>query len=133
MSPMCFDHVRSKFTTKSTQLTPGHVLCHHVVVTPSRILLEGPFPKQSNRVIRHYQNHAERFIHVSFAMKITLAIAGMAISMEAGSFNSVSGDICIVISNLVGVLSSFWRTLRVLSASTLLGLLRHSMIPWRDT
>jgi len=63
----CFDRIRSKFTTiKPTQLTPGHVSCHHVVITPSRIFLEGPYPTQSNRVIRRYQNHAERFIRVEF-------------------------------------------------------------------
>jgi len=63
----CFARIRSKFTTiKPTRLTSGHVSCHHVVITPSRILLEGPNPTQSNRAIRRYQNHAERFIRVEF-------------------------------------------------------------------
>jgi hypothetical protein len=30
------------------------------------MLLEGPYPTRSNRVIRRYQNHAERFIRVEF-------------------------------------------------------------------
>ena len=46
------------------------ISCHHVIITPSRILLEGPYPTQSNRVIRLYQDHApalaERFIRVEF-------------------------------------------------------------------
>jgi len=63
----CFARMRSKFTTiKPTQLTPGHVFCHHVVITPSRMFLEGPYPTQSNCVIRRYKNHAERFIRVEF-------------------------------------------------------------------
>jgi RNA-dependent RNA polymerase len=38
-------------------ITHGHIMCHHAVITPSRILLEGPYVTQSNRVIRRYQNH----------------------------------------------------------------------------
>ncbi|KAH9066241.1 RNA dependent RNA polymerase-domain-containing protein [Lactarius vividus] len=52
------------------ELVQGQILCHHVVITPSRILLEGPFRTQSNRVIRRYQNHdltlVERFVRVEF-------------------------------------------------------------------
>lgn len=62
---------------KSLQLSPGHILCHHVVITPSRMLLEGPFATQSNRVIRHYQDHnpafAERFLRVEFCDEDHLA------------------------------------------------------------
>jgi RNA-dependent RNA polymerase len=49
------------------RLPSGHILCHHVIVTPSRILLEGPHTAHSNRVIYKYQSHdpalTERFIH----------------------------------------------------------------------
>src|SRR6266702_3272013 len=52
------------------KLVKGHILCHHVVITPSRVLLEGPFTTQSNRVVRRYQNHdptlVERFVRVEF-------------------------------------------------------------------
>ena len=52
------------------KLTPGKVLCHHAVITPSRILLEGPYVTQSNRVIRHYQSHnpylIDYFLRVEF-------------------------------------------------------------------
>jgi RNA-dependent RNA polymerase len=66
-----FVRTRSNYANiKPLRLVPGHISCHHVIVTPSRILLEGPYATQSNRVIRHYQSHdpslAERFIRVKF-------------------------------------------------------------------
>ena len=77
----CLKRTHSKWkprsTPKPTLLTPlgpedslQDISCHHVIITPSRILLEGPYPTQSNRVIRRYQDHApalaERFIRVEF-------------------------------------------------------------------
>lgn len=67
----CLNRVRSKRPTlKPLKLAKGHISCHHVVLTPSRILLEGPYTTQSNRVIRHYQDIdpelVERFIRVEF-------------------------------------------------------------------
>ncbi|TCD70921.1 hypothetical protein EIP91_000827 [Steccherinum ochraceum] len=44
----------------------GTLLCHHVTVTPSRLLLEGPYVVQSNRVIRKYPDHQTNFIRVDF-------------------------------------------------------------------
>jgi len=62
---------------KPLQLSPGHILCHHVIITPSRMLLEGPYATQSNRVIRHYQEHnpffVERFLRVEFCDEDRLA------------------------------------------------------------
>jgi RNA-dependent RNA polymerase len=67
----CLARVRAEHPTlKPLKLAQGHISCHHVVVTPSRILLEGPYTTQSNRVIRRYQNRdpalVERFIRVEF-------------------------------------------------------------------
>ncbi|KAH9066237.1 RdRP-domain-containing protein [Lactarius vividus] len=67
----CLARIRSKHPTlKPLRLTQGYIWCHHVIITPSRILLEGPYPMQSDRVIRHYQSHdpafVERFIRVEF-------------------------------------------------------------------
>lgn len=45
---------------------PGTFLCHHVTVTPTRLLLEGPYVIQSNRVIRKYPEHQTYFIRVDF-------------------------------------------------------------------
>jgi RNA-dependent RNA polymerase len=57
-------------TIKPLKLAQDHILCHHVVITPSRILLEGPFPTQSNRVIRQYRKRdptlVDRFVRVEF-------------------------------------------------------------------
>lgn len=40
----------------------------HIIITPTRMILEGPYPERSNRVIRTYSiaNH-ESFLRVSFA------------------------------------------------------------------
>ncbi|KAG8691097.1 hypothetical protein FRC11_006846 [Ceratobasidium sp. 423] len=44
----------------------GDFPCLHVVVTPTRILLEGPAPEQLNRVLRMFPNHWDNFLRVSF-------------------------------------------------------------------
>jgi RNA-dependent RNA polymerase len=67
----CLARVRTKHTTlKPLRLAPGLISCHHVIITPSRILLEGPYVTQSNRVIRRYQSRdpafVERFVRVEF-------------------------------------------------------------------
>jgi RNA-dependent RNA polymerase len=50
-------------------LTPtpqsGVYLCYHLVITPTRLILEGPFPDRSNSVLRRY-GHQECFLRVSF-------------------------------------------------------------------
>jgi RNA-dependent RNA polymerase len=74
----CLARVRSENgTIRPLQLTQGHISCHHIVITPSRILLEGPYATQSNRVIRRYQNRdptlAERFVRVEFRDEDRLA------------------------------------------------------------
>ncbi|KAH9014013.1 RdRP-domain-containing protein [Lactarius hengduanensis] len=67
----CLARVRSEHPTlRPLRLAQGHISCHYVIITPSRILLEGPYPTQSDRVIRRYQSHdtafGERFIRVEF-------------------------------------------------------------------
>ncbi|CAE6521754.1 unnamed protein product [Rhizoctonia solani] len=44
----------------------GDFPCLHVVVTPTRTLLEGPAPEQLNRVLRMFPNHWDNFLRVSF-------------------------------------------------------------------
>ena len=41
--------------------------CLHVIVTPTTIVLDGPFPERSNRIIRSYPGHHFNFLRVSFA------------------------------------------------------------------
>ena len=74
----CLERMRNAHAKiKPLRLAPGHISCHHVIITPSRILLEGPYTTQSNRVIRYYQDHdpalAERFIRVEFRDEDRLA------------------------------------------------------------
>ncbi|KZT74695.1 RdRP-domain-containing protein [Daedalea quercina L-15889] len=47
--------------------------CFHVIVTPTTMFLEGPFPEQSNRVIRRYKANQDCFIRVSFLDETRLA------------------------------------------------------------
>ena len=74
----CFARLRSKhINIKPPSFTLEYIPCHHVIVTPSRILLEGPYTTESNRVIRRYLDHdpglAERFVRVEFRDEDRLA------------------------------------------------------------
>jgi RNA-dependent RNA polymerase len=74
----CFARLRSKHVhIDPSRLSPELLSCHHVIITPSRMLLEGPYTTQSNRVIRRYQSHdsslAEQFIRVEFRDEDRLA------------------------------------------------------------
>lgn len=40
--------------------------CPHVIVTPTRIVLEGPYDTQSNRIVRRYYDYREYFVRVEF-------------------------------------------------------------------
>ena len=72
-----FTRLRKNHVIKSLKLPPGHISCHHVIITPSRIVLEGPYMTESNRVIRHYQSHdpslADHFVRVEFRDEDRLA------------------------------------------------------------
>ncbi|KAH6918359.1 RNA dependent RNA polymerase-domain-containing protein [Coprinopsis sp. MPI-PUGE-AT-0042] len=63
-----FDSVLRSFNyvDPHTTLSKGLFLCNHVTFTPTRMLLEGPVPTQSNRVIRQYEEFQEHFIRVDF-------------------------------------------------------------------
>ncbi|KAI1803487.1 RdRP-domain-containing protein [Daldinia bambusicola] len=51
---------------------PGHcVWVRKVVVTPTTMYLSNPAPEPSNRVLRQYINHEDRFIRVQFTDEIT--------------------------------------------------------------
>jgi RNA-dependent RNA polymerase len=73
-----FERVRSnRVTIKPLKLAQGHISCHHVIITLSRIILEGPYTTQSIRVIRYYQSHdpglTDRFVRVEFRDEDRLA------------------------------------------------------------
>jgi len=55
-----FDPVAGKMAARGT------FLCHHVTFTPTRMMLEGPYITQSNRVIRQYPGSEHYFVRVDF-------------------------------------------------------------------
>ncbi|KAF9453025.1 RdRP-domain-containing protein [Macrolepiota fuliginosa MF-IS2] len=64
-SPMkCFDRVERKYTPP--KLTISSFRCRHVTFTPTRMLMEGPYPTQSNRIIRQFAGYEDFFIRVDF-------------------------------------------------------------------
>ncbi|KAI0775229.1 RdRP-domain-containing protein [Trametes elegans] len=44
----------------------GTLKCYHVIVTPTRVVLEGPYDTQSNRVVRMYHDYRINFVRVEF-------------------------------------------------------------------
>lgn len=67
-TPMqCFQRALSRGSDQGPMsLSPGQFLCHHVTFTPTRVILEGPYVIQSNRVIRQYFGYHEHFLRVDF-------------------------------------------------------------------
>lgn len=61
-----FEKTHSTFIRGVPSLPTGYFLCAHVTFTPTRLLLEGPYATQSNRVIRQYAGYENSFIRVDF-------------------------------------------------------------------
>jgi hypothetical protein len=51
---------------KEPSYRKGLFECHRATVTPTSIVLKGPFPDESNRVIRQYAGHHSNFLRVEF-------------------------------------------------------------------
>ncbi|CAK5265089.1 unnamed protein product [Mycena citricolor] len=62
----CFEQTRAKFVENTMALQNGAFNCCHVTVTPTRMILEGPYPVQSNRIIRKYPGYEGNFLRVDF-------------------------------------------------------------------
>lgn len=63
----CFNRVCQEKQGKAPlEISPGMFSCRHVTFTPTRLVLEGPYAIQSNRVIRKYLDYQEKFIRVDF-------------------------------------------------------------------
>jgi hypothetical protein len=46
---------------------PGEIFqCHRVAVTPTSLILSGPLPDETNRVLRRYMDYQSHFIRVEF-------------------------------------------------------------------
>lgn len=67
-SPLqCFERTRDrKLNVSLPRLPPGTFHCHHVCFAPTRMILEGPYVIQSNRVIREWAAYQDNFIRVDF-------------------------------------------------------------------
>ncbi|SJL00749.1 uncharacterized protein ARMOST_04063 [Armillaria ostoyae] len=66
-SPLdCFRRVNREFIYHKQTLSSGHFPCCHVTFAPTRVILEGPYATQSNRIIRKYAEYEEHFIRVDF-------------------------------------------------------------------
>jgi RNA-dependent RNA polymerase len=70
----CFERCRRSLRrnperrTRARRAEDGMFECIHITVTPSRIIPQGPFPEQGNRVVRRYGTEYENcFVRVSFA------------------------------------------------------------------
>ncbi|KAL1728439.1 RNA dependent RNA polymerase-domain-containing protein [Schizophyllum commune] len=69
----CFDRVMKLFQFTELHITPGYFQCCHIIFTPTRTVLEGPYPVQSNRIIRRYPGYEHHFIRVEFRDEDRLA------------------------------------------------------------
>ncbi|KDR73538.1 hypothetical protein GALMADRAFT_251265 [Galerina marginata CBS 339.88] len=59
----CFQRVLRKFEYAHNREA---FRCYHITFTPTRMILEGPYASQSNRVIRQYQGFEDHFLRVDF-------------------------------------------------------------------
>ncbi|KAF8609423.1 RdRP-domain-containing protein [Ceratobasidium sp. AG-I] len=57
----------SRLRTARRKGINGDFSCLHVVVTPTRMILEGPSPEQLNRVLRMYPDNWNNFLRVRFS------------------------------------------------------------------
>lgn len=52
-------------TSKDSSVDPNFALVRRVIITPSKIYLDGPEQEVSNRVLRQYKDHTDNFVRVS--------------------------------------------------------------------
>jgi RNA-dependent RNA polymerase len=60
----CFEDIRRRYIPP--KMTLDIFRCRHVTFTPTRMLMEGPYATQSNRIIRQFSGYEEFFIRVDF-------------------------------------------------------------------
>ncbi|KAF5363416.1 hypothetical protein D9756_000381 [Leucocoprinus leucothites] len=64
-SPMaCFSRIRRKYV--QPKAANSTFRCRHIAFTPTRVLFEGPYATQSNRIIRQFSGYEDFFIRVDF-------------------------------------------------------------------
>ncbi|KAK6157823.1 hypothetical protein DH2020_012071 [Rehmannia glutinosa] len=57
---------REQPNSPAISLDDGLVYVHRVQITPTRVYFSGPEVNVSNRVLRHYRDHVDNFLRVSF-------------------------------------------------------------------
>ena len=68
----------------------GSVKCAHAIVTPTRILLEGPYDTQSNRIVRKYFDFRDNFIRVEFREENRMSLRlPIDVSLSRSSSSSI--------------------------------------------
>ena len=60
----CFQETVSKFVYSESEAST--FCCCHITITPTRLLLEGPYATEENRVIRRFSGYKDNFIRVDF-------------------------------------------------------------------
>ncbi|KAJ8589866.1 RdRP-domain-containing protein [Rhizopogon salebrosus TDB-379] len=68
LAKVIYDFIRGRQQPRPLLTPPpqsGVYLSYHLIITPTRHILEGPFPDRSNSVLRRY-GHQECFLRVSF-------------------------------------------------------------------
>ncbi|KLO16989.1 RdRP-domain-containing protein [Schizopora paradoxa] len=58
------------YVPRATDAAEGLFNCFHVMVTPTRLHLDGPFPERSNRMTRRYAAHGDCFLRVNFTDEV---------------------------------------------------------------
>ncbi|KAI6030049.1 RNA dependent RNA polymerase-domain-containing protein [Pisolithus marmoratus] len=63
----CFEAILQRQLRRPQFTAPdGRFFCHHVTITPTRRLLEGPNITQANRVLREFKGYEDYFLRVAF-------------------------------------------------------------------
>ncbi|KAI5120647.1 hypothetical protein M0805_007984 [Coniferiporia weirii] len=63
----CFQRCTKEYKYESATAAPDDLFyCLHVIVTPTGLLLDGPFPERTNRVMRTYPDNSDCFLRVAF-------------------------------------------------------------------
>lgn len=72
---------------RSNAFYDEYAMCHQVYITPTQFILEGPYPDQSNRVLRLYPDFHHHFMRVSFTDE-----GGQARALHKPHFSNVEWD-----------------------------------------
>lgn len=62
----CFLRTKQEFKYFPYDLPGSSFQCYHLTFTPTRVLLEGPYAVQSNRIMRRYPGRERNFMRVDF-------------------------------------------------------------------